>query len=92
MKLPRLLRPAIAGALLLASQALENLGRRIAPKPVSDRSDTPPPPSDLPPGGYCVSVTPAGQAMLARKEPKAEPAEPEPLAGSLEARRRAEAL
>lgn len=92
MKLPRLFRPTIAGALLLASQALEDLARRVAPKPVhSDRSDTTPkrPP---PPGGYHVAMTPAGAAMLARREPKVTPAEPEPLAGSIEARRREGAL
>ena len=85
MKLPRHLRPAVAGALLLASQALENLGRRIAPKvPVA-----PPPRPSKPVGGdYQVALSPEAQGMLARKVPKAEPVEEAPLAGSIEARRR----
>lgn len=85
MKLPRLVRPVLAGALLLASQALENLGRRLAPK-----EPTAPPAraSNLPPGGYRVTVTEVGKAMIAKPSVRAEPAEEAPLAGSLEARRR----
>ena len=89
MKLPRLFRPAVAGALLLASQALEDIARRIAPK---EPKAPPPKPSKPASGEYQVALSPAAQGMLAKKTPRPEPAEEEPLAGSIEARRRAGAL
>ncbi len=84
MKLPRLFRPAVAGALLLASQALENLGRRIAPKVLV----SPPPRPSKPAGGdYQVALSPEATSMLAKKAPRPEPVEDVPLAGSIAARR-----
>ena len=90
MKLPRFVRPALAGALLLASSALEELGRRIAPQ---DDATPPPRPSPPPREGYSVALSPEAQSMIAQSTvPTVVLAEPEPLAGSIEARRRAGAL
>ena len=89
MKLPRLLRPTLAGALLLASQALEDIARRVAPK---EPKAPPPRPRTPAPGSYRVTVTEVGKAMIAPPAERPAPSPDEPLAGSVEARRRAGAL
>ena len=91
----RLIRTLLANALLSASLLLREAGSAILPH---DAPYPPPKPGNRPPSDdrdappVVVHVPPEAQAMVATGKPREEEPEPEPLAGSIAARRKAAGL